>query len=85
MFSVPVALVEVFSLKFYIPRFTISLALSQAAEGRLSGISTGRSMQEGELPSPLSLSEQVSSREGPEEAQSYLGGKGAGREGKYCP
>lgn len=85
MFSVPVALVEVFSLKFYIPRFNISFTLSQAAGGRLSGISTGRSMQEGELPSQLCLSEQVSSHEGPKEAQSYLGGKGAGREGKYCP
>lgn len=36
MFSGPVALVEVFSLKFYIPHFNISFALSQAAEGRLS-------------------------------------------------
>jgi len=85
MFSVPVALVEIFSLKFYIPHFAISFALPQAAEGGLSGITMGHASKKGNCNFSFVSVNRSSSREGPKEAKSYLGGKGAGREGKYCP
>lgn len=82
MFSAPVALAEVFVWRF---TFLVSVSLLPypwlQKEGFL-GLPWATGCKKDKCHLQLCFSEQVSSREGPKEVKSYLGGKGAGREGK---
>lgn len=64
------------SVKSYIPG--LDLCFAPCPRLQQGGCRHYRGMPQGEPQFQLAT-------KGPEEAQSYLGGRGAGREGKYCP